>query len=60
MTPLQQQQNMAKEVCREPCKQLSLRFGPTLPSFWFVIFLSLQSFGEGLDFCFDGSKEGGF
>ena len=22
--------------------------------------LNLQSFGEGLDFCFDGSKEGGF
>jgi hypothetical protein len=62
MTPLhqQQQQNMAKDVCRVESTHWSLRFGPIVLSFWFVIFLNLQSFGEGLDFCFDGSKEGGF
>ena len=25
-----------------------------------LIFLSLQNIGEGLDFCFDGTKEGRF
>ena len=32
-----------------------LRFGVLL-----LIFLGLQTIGEGLDFCFDGSKEGMF
>ncbi|CAB3997382.1 Hypothetical predicted protein [Paramuricea clavata] len=49
---------MAKEVRREPCKHWSLRFGPILLNFWFVIFLNFHSFGEGFNFCFDGSKEG--
>jgi hypothetical protein len=44
---------MANEIYREP-------FGPVVLSFWFMIFFNLQSFGEGLDFCFDASKEGGF
>jgi hypothetical protein len=51
---------MSKEIRREACKHWSLRFGRILLNFWFVIFLNLHSFGEGLDFCFDGSKEGGF
>jgi hypothetical protein len=54
------QQNVLKEVCRESFKHWSLRFGPIILSFWFIIFLNLQSSGEGLDFFFDGSKEGGF
>ena len=51
---------MANEIYCEPCKHWILRFGPIVLSFWFMIFLNLQSFDEGLDFCFDASKEGGF
>jgi hypothetical protein len=51
---------MANEIYRERSKHWNLRFGPIVMSFWFMIFLNLQSFGEGIDFCFDASKEGGF
>ena len=51
---------MAKEICRESCKLWPLRLAPIVLSFWFVVALNLQAFGDGLDFCFDGSKEGGF
>ena len=26
--------------------------------FWLLIFLNFQTFGHGIDFCYDGSKEG--
>jgi hypothetical protein len=41
-----------------PGSYWSFRFGPIILSFWFIVFLNLQSSGEGVDFCFDGSKEG--
>ena len=50
------QANLVKEVFLERCKRH--HFGLFVFSFWFIIFFNLQSFGEGLDFCFDGSKEG--
>jgi hypothetical protein len=43
---------MAKEIRSGSCNLWT--------SFLFVALLNLQTFGEGLDFCFDGSKEGGF
>ena len=55
-----------KQVCRKFCKTFittqsvhfaSLFLRITLLS---LIFLNLQTFGEGLDFCFDGTKEGRF
>jgi hypothetical protein len=50
---------MAKEICRESCKLWPLRLAAIVLSFWFVVALNFQAFGDGLDFCFDGSKEGG-
>ena len=49
-----------KEMCSESRKCWTLRFAPVVLSFWFVVVLNLQTFVHGLDFCFDGSKEGGF
>ncbi len=54
------QQSMAKGTCREVSRNWSPRFRLFVVSFWIAIFFNLQSFGQGLDFCFDGSKEGGF
>ena len=43
--------NMAKELARKSCNHFAF-----LCSFW--LFLCFQTFCEGLDFCFDASKEG--
>jgi hypothetical protein len=50
---------MANEDYREPCKHWNVRFAHIVLSFWMII-LNLQSFGEGLDLCFDQSKGGWF
>ena len=54
-----EQHNMKKEIFRKQC-----RVGPRLTSlilcFRLVIFFHCHTFGEGIDFCFDGSKEGEF
>ena len=37
-----------------------MRFLFVLLHFRSLIFLGFENFGEGVDFCFDGSKEGEF
>ena len=49
----QDRQDVAKKISYLPRTRLLI-----VLNFWFLIFFNLQSFGEGLDFCFDGSKEG--
>ncbi len=60
MTPAQPNvNNMAKENYRESCKRWTLCFAHGIAlSFWFIVLWNLQTVGEELDFCFDGSKEG--
>ncbi|CAB3985913.1 Hypothetical predicted protein, partial [Paramuricea clavata] len=54
---------MAKQICHESLKLTSTvqfsRLASVLLRFSLLtlIFLNLQTFGEGLDFCFDASKE---
>ncbi|CAB3977854.1 Hypothetical predicted protein [Paramuricea clavata] len=55
----------AREICRgSSCKHLStmqtghLASASPRISLLFLIFLNLQTYAEGLNFCFDGSKEG--
>ena len=64
MLPVQWEK--AKQICHESLQPSSTvqfsRFASVLLRFSLLtlIFLNLQTFGEGLDFCFDASKEGRF
>jgi hypothetical protein len=58
------QRKRAREICYDSSKLSSTVQSSRLASVFLrfsllsLIFLNLQTFGEGLDFCFDGSKEG--
>jgi hypothetical protein len=64
MLPIQRKRE--KQICHESSKLSSTvqfsRLASVLLRFSLLslIFLNLQAFEEGLDFCFDASKEGRF